>query len=281
MYLVIGATGKQGGAVVEHLKGQPIRALVRNPQSDKARALQQQGVELAVGDLTSSEDINAALEGVQGAFLVTTMLENGVKDEIIQGKAFVDAAKKRNLKHLVFTSVEGADRNTGIPHFDSKWQVEEMIREAGIPNTIVRPVAFMDNFPRVANTFSSKLARFFTIGLFNAALQGKRVQLISVYDIGYVAAQALKKPGQYVGQVIKLAADDLNASEIQDAYHKAQGGRRPWKAFLPKLFLWILPHDLRVMFNWFRSHGYQANINALRSDYPDLLTFENWLKKAN
>lgn len=279
MFLVIGATGKQGSAVTEHLKGQPTRALVRNTKSASARKLQQQGVELAAGDLTSSDDIYAALEGCTGAFLVTVMLERGAGDEVVQGKAFIDAAKRRNLKHVVFSSVNCANLNTGIPHFDSKLEVEKALRSSGLNFTVVRPVAFMENFPKNINGLKDRMSRFFTIGLFGAALSGgKRIQLVSCHDIGYVAAQALKKPGQYIGQTIDLAGDNLNANEIQDAYYKAYGSR-PWKALLPRFFLWLLPYDFRAMFLWFGSHGYRANISALRSDYPDLLTFEKWLKK--
>ena len=279
MFLVIGATGKQGGAVIEHLKGQPTRALVRNTNSGSARKLQQQGVELASGNLTSSDDIYAALEGCTGAFLVTVMLEKGAEDEIVQGKAFIDAAKRRNLKHVVMSSVNCADAKTGIPHFESKWEVEQLLRSSGLSWTVIRPVAFMDNFPRNIDGLKDRLARFFTIGLFGAALSGgKRIQLVSCHDIGYVAAQALKKPGQYIGQTVDLAADNLTASEIQDAYYNAQGSR-PYKALLPRLILWLMPYDFRAMFQWFGTRGYTANINALRSDYPDLLTFEKWLKK--
>ena len=86
MYLVSGATGKQGSATVRNLKGVPTRALVRNTHSEAAKKLSADGVELASGDLTNSESIYAAMEGVDGAFLVTTMIPNGPEDEIVQGE---------------------------------------------------------------------------------------------------------------------------------------------------------------------------------------------------
>ncbi|EIM19546.1 NAD(P)-binding protein [Wallemia mellicola CBS 633.66] len=275
--LLTGVTGNQGSQVLEHMKGQPVRAFVRNTKNNKTKKLQERGIELASGDLKDEESIYTALENVDGAYLVTLMLEKGAQDEVEQGKAFLAAAKRRNLKHLVYSSVEGAERQTGIPHFDSKFEVEELIRESGIPHTIVRPVAFFDNFPKQRG-----LASFFTLGIFRAGTgYSKKIQLVSCYDIGRVVAAALKNPSKYAGQVIPLAAEELYVSEIQDKYEKALG-TRPWKAWLPRFFLYLLPYDIRCMFLWFgqRGRGYRANIPALRREYPGLLTFDEWVKRG-
>lgn len=86
MFLITGATGQQGGATIRNLKGVPTRALVRNTHSEAAKKLTADGVELASGDLTNSDSIYDAMEGVDGAFLVTTMVPNGPQDEIVQGE---------------------------------------------------------------------------------------------------------------------------------------------------------------------------------------------------
>ncbi|TIB81251.1 NmrA family protein [Wallemia mellicola] len=273
MFLISGATGQQGGATIRNLKGVPTRAFIRNTHSEAAKNLSADGVELASGDLTNSESIYAAMEDVDGAFLVTTMVPNGPQDEIVQGKAFIEAAKRRNLKHIVYTSVEGAERQSGVPHFDSKYEVEKMIYESGIPYTIIRPVAFMDNFPK-----TSGVASFFAIGVFNAAIRNRTVQLIATEDIGIVAATALKKPEQYIGRKIPLAGDELTTAQIQDAYKVAHGSSA-WKVYLPTFILSVLPYDFKKMFYWFRDHGYEANIAKNREEFPGLLTFSEWLKK--
>lgn len=193
--------------------------------------------------------------------------------EIFTGKAFIEAAKRRNLKHIVFTSVEGAERQSGVPHFDSKYEVEKMIYESGIPYTIIRPVAFMDNFPK-----TSGIATFFAIGIFNAAIRNRTVQLIATEDIGIVAATALKKSEQYIGRKIPLAGDELTTAQIQNAYKVAHGSPA-WKAFLPAFMLSLLPNDFKKMFDWFRDHGYKANIAKNREEFPGMLTFSEWLKK--
>jgi hypothetical protein len=159
--------------------------------------------------------------------------------------------------------VEGAERNSGIPHFESKFELEEYLRASGLPSyTILRPAAFYENFPS-----RSGIATFITFGLFDAALAGKKLQFISVRDIGkycllhlapgcvliislfhtgYFAAKALEDPEKYSSRIIPLAGDDLSISEVQDAYQRATGVR-PWKAPIPGVVVQLLPFDFRKM----------------------------------
>ncbi|TIB13259.1 hypothetical protein E3P89_01330 [Wallemia ichthyophaga] len=260
MYLITGATGQQGNATIQHLKGEKTRALVRNPASEAAKKLEGEGVDIAKGDLTDSLTIYNAMEGCKAAFLVTTMAPNGPSDEVIQGKAFIDAAKKRNIR-VVYTSVDSA-KGSNVPHFESKAEVEQMIRDSNLPHTIVKPVAFMDNFPK-----KSGLQSFLTIGLFSAAILDKKIQLVAVDDIGRVAATALKHPERYNGRSIPLAGEELSISDIQNAYNTAHGAPA-WKAYLPSFTPSLLSNDFSKMFYWFRSDGYKANIPALREEFP-------------
>lgn len=146
---VIGATGQQGGSVVNALLergGVTVRALVRNPESEKAQALAARGVELVTGDLTKPESIDSVLAGADAAFAMTTMGGPGGTDfEVSTGKAVADSAQRVGLPHLVFSSVGGAERHTGIGHFESKRRAEEYIESLGIHATFLRPVFFMEN----------------------------------------------------------------------------------------------------------------------------------------
>ena len=161
--------------------------------------------------------------------------------------------------------MEGAERNTGIPQWDSKFQVEEYLRASGLPSyTILRPASFCENFPS-----TSGITTFFAFGWFDAALAGKKLQFVSVRDIGkcysslhfaleyvliiplfrtgWFAAKALENPEKYSGRVIPLAGDDLSISEIQDAYQRVNG-IRPWKAPIPAVVVRrLLPFDFRKM----------------------------------
>ncbi|MEE9138304.1 MAG: SDR family NAD(P)-dependent oxidoreductase, partial [candidate division NC10 bacterium] len=129
--LVTGATGQQGGAVARSLlrQGHKVRALTRNP--NKAAGLAKAGAEIVKGDLTDKATCERALQGTDGVFAVSTFIEAGMDVEVQQGITLADAAKKANVKHFVYTSVGSANRNTGVPHFDTKWKVEQHISQLG------------------------------------------------------------------------------------------------------------------------------------------------------
>jgi len=139
--LVVGATGKQGGAVARSLlnRGFRVRGLTRNPHKPEAQALAEQGAEVVQGDMDDRSDMDRVLEGTYGVFSVQNFWETGYDREVQQGKMVADAARAAGVAHFVYSSVGSAHRKTGIPHFESKWEVEEHVREIGLPFTIFRP----------------------------------------------------------------------------------------------------------------------------------------------
>jgi uncharacterized protein YbjT (DUF2867 family) len=144
--VVTGGTGKQGGAVVKSLlqRGYEVRAVTRNNGSEKARELANAGVTLVRASLEDTAALTKALEGASTLFAMTTPFEGGTQAETRQGISAADAAKAAGV-HLVFTSVGSADRQTGVPHFDSKYEVEEHIAKIGVRATVLAPVYFMEN----------------------------------------------------------------------------------------------------------------------------------------
>ena len=140
--LVSGATGQQGGALAWVLldNGHRVRAFVRRPDSQEAKELERLGAELAEGDFEEPSTIEQAARGMDAVYVVATPFEAGMEAETRHGIAAADAAKTAGVGHLVYSSVGGADQDTGIPHFDSKREVEEHIEGLGIPYTIVAPV---------------------------------------------------------------------------------------------------------------------------------------------
>src|SRR5947208_15864753 len=117
--LVTGATGRQGGAVVRHMlpKGWKLRALTRNAKGSAAQELSRQGVEVVGGDLEDPASLNIALSGAYGAYSVQDFWSVGAQREGLQGKNVADAAKKAGVAHFVYSSVGGAERNSGISHW--------------------------------------------------------------------------------------------------------------------------------------------------------------------
>ncbi|NTU62699.1 MAG: NmrA/HSCARG family protein, partial [Chloroflexi bacterium] len=150
LILVSGATGQQGGATARHLlaKGFKVRALTRDAKSDKTQALSAQGAEIVQGNLEDRAALDQALKGVYGVFSVQNfwLPEVGFDGEIKQGKLLADAAKAATVKHFVYSSVGAAHRGMGQQHFESKWQIEQYVQALGLPYTILRPVAFMENY---------------------------------------------------------------------------------------------------------------------------------------
>jgi len=144
--VVTGATGQQGGAVVKTLieRGHEIRAVTRNIESAKARTLAEAGVTLVRASLEDTAALTKALEGATSLFAMTTPFEGGTEAETRQGISAADAAKAAGV-HLVFNSVGSANRQTGVPHFDSKYEVEKHIARIGVCATILAPVYFMEN----------------------------------------------------------------------------------------------------------------------------------------
>jgi len=123
--LITGGTGRQGGAVVSHMlsRGWRLRALTRQSSSYAAQRLAGQGVELVQGDLEDQTSIERAARGVYGVYSVQDFWAVGARREVQQGKNLGEAAKKAGVEHFVYSSVGGAERNSGIDHWESKWEI--------------------------------------------------------------------------------------------------------------------------------------------------------------
>src|SRR5437870_9362063 len=179
--LVAGATGQQGGTVARSLlkRGHRVIGLTRN--APKLTALAAAGIEGVQGDLTHRASMTPLLRKVDGFFVVTTPFEPDFsvhpEKEVLQGTTAIDAAKAASVGHVVLSSVASADRNTGIPHFESKAKVEQYMRASRVPHTIVRPVAFMDNY--VSPWMTSSFQR----GTMEVRLPPRtRLQLATLWD---------------------------------------------------------------------------------------------------
>ena len=275
LILVTGATGKQGGAAVRHLRdrGFPVRALTRHPDSPAARKLATEGVSVVSGDFADFESLRRAMEDVYGVFAVSTPFEAGMDAEVAQGNALADAAQRARVEHFVYTSVGAADRKTGIPHFETKFQVEQHVRGKGFPHlTILRPVFFMENWLGMKDMITQGT-------IYSALSPGTSLQQIAVSDIGAFAALAFEHRDHWNGKAVELAGDELTMTHQAEVFARRTGHdvayqQIPWDAFEQKM-----GHEMTVMFRWFEEHGYSADIEALRRDYSGLTSFNTWVKE--
>jgi uncharacterized protein YbjT (DUF2867 family) len=271
--VVTGSTGKQGGAVARDLleRGHKVRAVTRDPNASRAKSLAGSGATLVAASLDDTAAIAKALEGATSFFSMTTPFE-GTDAEIRQGVAAADAAKAAGV-HLVFTSVGSANRQTGVPHFDSKYEVEKHIAKIGVRATILAPVTFMENL-----YFAKEhLAK----GVYAAALPPARaLAQIAVADIGAVAVRVLEDAGRFTCRRFDLAGDELTGNDAAAILSRVAG--RPFAYYQIPLDVvrQRMGEDAAKMYEWFDRVGFAVDRAALRREFPDVAfhDFETWAR---
>lgn len=274
VFLVTGATGRQGGAVAHRLlkRGHRVRALTRDPEKPAARALAEMGAEVVGGDLDDIPSVERALEGVYGVFAVQNFWEAGYGREVSQGMTLADAAKAQGVGHFVYSSVGSSYRKTGIPAFDGKWKVEEHIRGIDLPYTVLRPTSLMEDWEEMRGDIAG--------GTLAQPLSPETsLQQVSVDDVGAFAGMAFEDPDGWLGREVDLAGDESTMAELAATFARVVGRRVeyvrvPWEEFREEY-----GEDLAVMYQWFNEVGYEADIAALQAEYPGLTTFELYLRK--
>lgn len=272
LILVTGATGTQGGAVARELldRGYEVRALTRNPDNPRAQVLDRLGAQLVKGDFNDAGSIAAAMDGVYGVFAVTLFWSDGYDGEVRQGKRLIDAAVEEGVEHIVLTSVAGADESTGVPHFDSKWEVEQHLHQSGTNWSIVRPVEFMDNWLWSADQF--KAGR-----LVDPRSPDSSHQWIAASDIGFFVAEAFDNPGQWVGKTQEIAGDQLTVGQFAGLLSDAFGTDITHEQIAWEEFEADAGGEMTIMYHWFEDEGYSVDVDVLRERYPNLVTARDFL----
>ncbi|WP_033342652.1 NmrA family NAD(P)-binding protein [Catenuloplanes japonicus] len=237
--LVVGATGQQGGATARELlaSGVPVRALVRDPDSDRARALARSGAELRTGDLHDRDSLAEAADGARAVFSVQMpAFTDGFPDfdgELTQALNLIETAKAAGVAQFVHTSVSGAGRHTQAPGWDEgRWAsmaavykpktgAETAVREAGFPQwTLLKPGFFMENLlPATAYLFPRGVEG----GLATVLKPATHLSLVAVQDIGRAAAAAFRAPDRFHRVELELASDYLTMAEIAAVLTDALG----------------------------------------------------------
>ena len=291
---ITGATGKQGGAVINALLREnapfEILALTRNAQSSSAQKLAQKSprIKLITGNMDAIEDAfqkskEATRLPIWGVFSVQVPMGDGQssKSEERQGKALVDAALQNGVQHFVYSSVDRhgskSDTNpTNIPHFLSKHNIEQHLfataKRSEMDWTVLRPVAFYENL--MPGFFGKVFATSFEMSL----REDQKLQMVATSDIGDFAARAFINPEEYKNKSISLAGDELTFSEFKRTFEETTGQSLPKTTTLIAKPLHWMAKELGYMFKWFRDVGYAADIQSLRKINPDLKTFKTWLQ---
>ena len=273
--LVTGATGRQGGAVARHLLQRrfAVRAVTRNPASTRAQQLASHGAELTSADMDDRPSLERAMRGCHGVYSVQDFTV-GSEREIRQGKNIADAARAAGVEHLVYSSVGGADRDSGIDHWNSKWVIEQHIRKLGVPATIIRPVSFMENYYIPAVEKALLKGR-----LVDPVNIDKPYQTIAIDDIGKFVALAFDQPAQFIGTALEVAGSELTNRQAAEIFARVLGRPVRYRRLPLALARVALGKEFFQMFRWFNQSGYQADVDGLRARYPELQlkTLEDWL----
>ena len=281
-FLVLGATGQQGGSVATALRsaGWRVKALVRSADANKAKALAAQGIMPVCGDLADAPSIQAAMEGAYGVFSVLPSSGQGAaygvtdEQEVSYGKMVAETARRSGVRHLVYSSANAAGpTKTGVGHFDTKSEIEAYVRGQDILSTIIRPSAFMEILALPGMGLDK--------GTFSFLMRPDQpMQFVAVEDIGRIVAAIFADPAKFGSETIEIAGDAVTGAELAEEFSLAAGRSITYQRFPDSL----LEHDaflgsLARLVDQGRLAGH-ADLPELRLEFPGLLTLHDWLQSA-
>jgi uncharacterized protein YbjT (DUF2867 family) len=270
--LVTGATGQQGGSLSRLLlqKKHKVYALTRNIQSSAAQDLRNRGANIVKGDLDDSDSLKRAVKDVESVFLMGTPFEDGTEGETRRGKLMADIAKENNIEHLVYSSVANANKNTGIPHFESKYKVEQHIKNLGIPHTIIGPTFFMENL----------LGPGLDQGQLALPLSSSTtLQQSALENIAEFSALVLERHKPFLGKRIDIASDEVTGEQAAKILSNELRQRiRYVPVSLEQVYQ--ANEDMARMYEWYEKVGTGIDISSLHQEYPEVnwLSFRDWAK---
>ena len=270
--LVTGATGQQGGSLTRLLlqKKHKVYALTRNTQSPAAQDLRNRGANIVKGDLDDSDSLKRAVKDVESVFLMGTPFDDGTEGETRRGKLMADIAKENNIEHLVYSSVANADKNTGIPHFESKYKVEQHIKNLGIPHTIIGPTFFMENL----------LGPGLEQGQLALPLSSSTtLQQSALENIGEFSALVLERRKPFLGKRIDIASDEVTGEQAAKILSNELRQRIRYVP-VPLEQVYQANEDMARMYEWYEKTGTGIDISSLHQEYPEVnwLSFRDWAK---
>ena len=271
--LVIGATGQQCGPLARLLlqNKHKVYALTgnRNARSSAIQDLENRGANIVEGNLDDPDSLQQVVKNIESIFLMGTPFEDGIEGEIRRGKLVADIAKENKIQHLVYSSVVNADKNTGIPHFESKYKVEQYIDNLGIPYTIIGPTFFMENL------LDPRLRQALQQGQLALPLSPSTIlQQISVQNIAEFSAMVIESPERFLGKRIDIASDEVTGQKATEILSSVLDQKIKYSQIpAPN-------EDLARMFEWFEKVGTGIDISSLQREYPAVnwITFKDWAR---
>lgn len=273
---ITGITGNQGSAVAKHLLEQnnSVIGLTRNANSEKAKQWKEQGVTVIEGNINNPDSFQSYLDQADAVYLVQALQRK--EQEILEGKRFIDAIKPENETHLVYASVLGSDLDTAVPHFESKFELENYIKSKNLNYSILRPASFYENhlFPRVANDIKK--------GKYISPLNKMcNQQMIGVDDIGKIAAAVISNKEKYNNKTISIATDEWQIGKIPQVFSETINKPVSYKKLPGFITRLAMGKDLSKMFKYMNQNDFCVinNIQEVRDEFDISGDFRSWVSK--
>ena len=300
---ILGATGAQGGGLANAILDDPssefsVRALTRNTNSDKAKALAELGAEVVAGDIDNNDDLLKAFDGTYGVYAVTFFWEHfSPEKEMAQVESIAKAAKAKKVSHVVWSTLEDSRRfipleddrmptlggKYKVPHFDGKGESNKYFLEQGVPTTFFHTSYYWDNL--IYFGMNPKRGEDGKL-IFPMPMGDKKIPSIAAADIGKCAYGIFKAGDKYIGETVGVAAEHLTGHEMAETLGKAFGEE---VAYYPvpfdvyRGFDFPGADDLGNMFQY--NHDFEKEFCDLRSIEfskklnPELKSFSDWAQE--
>ena len=298
---VVGATGAQGGGLVRAILADPdqrfaVRAITRDPSSEKARELAAAGAQVVAGDADAPETLEAAFAGAHGAFLVTSFWEHmSPERELEQAAALARATKAAGVEHVVWSTLEDTRESVplsdermptlrekyNVPHFDAKGEADAIFAAEGVPVTYLKVAFYWENFIYFGQGPHPSPDGGLVLAL---PLGGGKLAGIAVGDVGKVVLGIFAKGEAMIGQTVGIAGETLSGPELAEAFSKHLG--RPVAFYdMPfddyRALGFPGADDMGNMYQWQAIAGEdflaERSVETARALNPELLTFDAWL----
>ena len=299
---VVGATGAQGGGLVRAIAADidapfAARAITRDVNSDKARALAALGAEVVAGDVDDAESLRRAFDGAYGAYCVTFYWGHlSPEKEMAEARAMAEAARDAKLQHVIWSTLEDTRKRVPlsddrmptlmekykVPHFDGKGEADHYFTDLGVPTTFLVTSFYWDNFIAFgmgpARGADGKLA--ITLPMGDAKLPG-----IAAEDIGRSAYGIFKKGKELIGKRVGIAGEHLSGAEMAAIFSDVVGEEVRYNAVDPSVyrsFGFPGADDLGNMFQYKRDFEKEFRsvrpVDETRALNPSLQSFSDWLQ---
>lgn len=275
LILVVGATGNQGSAVCEQLfaNGFSVRAMTRHKDSDKAQSLAQQGAELVEADLEDGTSLDKALDGVYEVFAVLRFFQEDQHIETEQGIRLTEAAEAAGVQHFIYSSVASAHRKTGVPHLDSKWEIEQHLRRTDLPYTIFGPSAF--------NYSMQEFQEAVQQGIVPYAFDPETI-IFQTDETDYAkhVVMALDNPHHWQYRRYDVISDSFPAGQLANIFSEVVGFPVKYQQVSWEQQTETAGQETVNLMQWIERIGPDIYVPARRREHPWLTSFRDYLQRT-